>query len=127
MTPYMAMIKVVTNLVSCSTKRRHKGGVHSNNTSSDSVLEVSISIGICQAFKKFSNKHAIAIAFLSFVITFESHHHKTSKVTSFLTLLSLIRVFAEPLGVAKHLSYLDVDSKDSDQTGWMLRLVQVFA
>ena len=78
----MAMIKVVTNLISCSTKCRHKGGVHSNNTSSDSVFEVSIIIHICQALKKFSYKHANAIAFLSFVITFESRPHKTSKVTT---------------------------------------------
>ena len=35
---------VLTGLVSYSTKRRHKRGVHSNNTSSEFALEVSFSI-----------------------------------------------------------------------------------
>ena len=33
--PHIAMIKVLTRHISYSTKRRHKGGVNSNNTSSD--------------------------------------------------------------------------------------------
>ena len=40
----MAMIKLLTRLISYSTKCRHKQGVHSNNTSSDFALKVSFSI-----------------------------------------------------------------------------------
>ena len=38
------MIKVLTRLISYSTKRRHIQGVHANNTSSDFALEVSVSL-----------------------------------------------------------------------------------
>ena len=40
---------------------------------------------------------------------------------------SLTRIFAVPQWVAKDPSFLHADSEDSDQTGWMPRLIWVFA
>ena len=56
MTPYMAMIKVLTSLISYSTKPRHKRGVHSNETAQilrwkfPSVYVKRLSIGTLLAF-----------------------------------------------------------------------------
>ena len=44
--PVPAMIKVLTSLISYNTKRSHKRGVHSNNTSSDSALKISFRISV---------------------------------------------------------------------------------
>ena len=44
--PLPAMIKVLTSLIAYGTKRRHKRGVHSNNTSSDFALEISFRISV---------------------------------------------------------------------------------
>lgn len=43
-TSYMTMIKMLTRLISYSTGRRRKRGMHSNNTNSEFMLEVSFSI-----------------------------------------------------------------------------------
>ena len=43
MIPYMAMIKLLTNLISHSTERRRKRVVHFNHTMSDFALEDSLS------------------------------------------------------------------------------------
>ena len=48
MIPYMAMIKVLTNLISHSTERRRKRGVYFNHTMSDFALEDCLSIYIQQ-------------------------------------------------------------------------------
>ena len=55
MSPYMAMIKVLTILISYSSKRRHKRGVHSENTSLEYGSEVSFSkVGIYQSLNRLT-------------------------------------------------------------------------
>ena len=53
MKPYMAMIKVLTGLKLYNTKRRHKQGVYSNNTSSDCALKISFSISPKTSFYRY--------------------------------------------------------------------------
>ena len=55
--------------------------------------------------------------------TYEPRHYKTNKMAC---APSLIWVFAVAQCVAKDLSFLHADREDSDQTGWMPRLIWVF-
>ena len=78
------MIKVLTMLISYSTKRRHKRGVHSYNTSSDFAFDVSFCICIltCFYFKLLATGNAMNVKYIVFLDTSRNITNKVWQTTS---------------------------------------------